>query len=118
MQQKLLFISLLIVKWSKICGIVCDWLDPAINLESKINARLILFGDTSSIIISLILIISKYYIFLCRIRQQVPNLAGIKQMVKSEFLIEQQIAKKNQQAFKAFELKWKDVVGLVRPEVV
>ena len=108
-----LFVDCQVVKnlWASIC----DWLAPAIDLESKLNAKLIIFGDTGSLITSLILLISKYYIFLCRIRDRVPNLAGIKQMVKSEFVIEQQISKNNLKTRRRFEVRWKDLVEIVSP---
>jgi hypothetical protein len=73
---------------------VCEWLAPSIDLETKLNAKIIIFGDDSSVLISLIVLIVKYHIFLSRIREQAPNVAGIKQMIRAEFLIEQQIAKK------------------------
>lgn len=92
---------------------VVVWLSPELDLADQINHKMILFGVSDSLLKSHLLLIAKYYLFICERGGQIPTVAGVSAMVKVEYDTERFIAKGNKSVFKRYQDKWRPIEGLL-----
>lgn len=92
-----------------------NWLGTCIEQFDNEN---IVFGKPSDKLTSLILLLSKYYIFQCTLREEMPNILALKRIVRSEFHIEQLIAKKTTKTQEEFVKKWGELRVLLEEDTL
>lgn len=88
------------------------WLLPHIDLGT-LEAKIVILGDITVNINSLILIIAKYYIYSCKMGNRQLSLEGLKAVIKLEYEVELYNSQKNDKIKRAFEQKWGTLVEIL-----
>jgi len=105
------------------CYKVCYWTCPLIfpflrvfydclkryfhNIEFR-KERFLLGFKEESLTLNLLILIPKYYIYKCKLKEKIPNIIELKYRIKNYYSLEQYIAKKNSN-LKDFEKYWTPV---------
>lgn len=89
------------------------WLRPILEITDLVMEKHILLGSFQECIVDLIFIVSKYSIYISKLKGERPKLDSIKRALKQEYTVEREIAKRDARQQEKFNTRWGNLPALL-----
>ena len=93
------------------------WLNTTGNFNVKISEEHVLFGDLSEAatvtIWNSVMVLGKYYIYGCKLKENNPELRGFQRRLKEELMVEKEVAIKTNKIGR-FLRKWEVLLNILQ----